>query len=220
MVDLIANDGDGSRVFHVTNPAAMIDVEIMGLSLTGGDVAGKGGGIYNTESFTVTGVVITGNIAFGDNGGGICSLGPLVVAGSTIAANSADSGGGIFSSHSGLTVATSTISGNLAVIAPGGGGITGFYSGMAVLSSTISGNLSVYDGGGILVFFGSTLDVMHSTIAENVADSDDNGFGVGGGIDAVAAFLPPTLDHTIVGNNVAGLVAMVPDDIEARGGAG
>lgn len=217
LVDLIANDGDGSRVFHVNKPAALIDVEIMGLTLTGGDVAGKGGGIYNAESLTVTGVVITGNIAFGDNGGGICSLGPLVVTGSTIAANSADSGGGIFSSHSGLAVAQSTISGNTAVLGPGGGGITGYYSGMSIQSSTISGNLSVSDGGGILVFVGSTLDVMHSTISSNVADSDDNLVGLGGGIAAFAAFLPPTLDHTIVGNNVAGLVAMAADDIASFG---
>ena len=38
---------------------------ISGLTLTGGDVAGNGGAIYNRETLTVTACTITGNHATG-----------------------------------------------------------------------------------------------------------------------------------------------------------
>jgi hypothetical protein len=232
--------GDGSRVFNIDDgDMGLIDVELLELSLTGGDVAGfgggirseeslsltdvtisensatlKGGGIFGYESLVVTDATISGNTATGDNGGGICSFGPLTVTDSTLEGNVAENGGGIFIEFGDLLVVSSTISGNTATLPPGGGGIIGFMCSMAVISSTISGNFANESGGGVLLFVGSTLEVMHSTIAENVADADDDGAGVGGGIAALVVG-PPTLGHTIVADNTAGLVAMVADDIAA-----
>ena len=55
------NNGDGSRVFSVGGG----NVSISGLTLTGGDMFGDGGGIYNTANLTVTNSTITGNVAYG-----------------------------------------------------------------------------------------------------------------------------------------------------------
>ena len=51
------NNGDGSRLFNIDdgNAAEEKSVAISGLTLTGGDVFGDGGGIRNAENLTVTG---------------------------------------------------------------------------------------------------------------------------------------------------------------------
>ena len=122
------NNGDGSRLFNIDdgNAAEEKTVAISGLTLTGGDVSGDGGGIRNAENLTVTGSTISGNVAHGtlviqgyygnyyyDHvGGGIWSSGSLTVTGSTVSGNTATgSGGGIYSTGN-LTVTNSAVSGN------------------------------------------------------------------------------------------------------------
>ena len=95
------NNGDGSRVFLIRdgNDGTFLDVNIWGLTLTGGDVE-DGGAIDNAENLTVIGSTISGNSA-GDDGGGIRhGYGNLTVSSSTISGNSAgDDGGGIQDLH-------------------------------------------------------------------------------------------------------------------------
>ena len=93
------NNGDGSRVFYVVDgiPGPTTDVSISGLTLTGGDLYGNGGAIFNEED--------------------------LLVQACTISNNSADSSGGIFNFRGNLTVTASRIRNNIVVANFAGGGI-------------------------------------------------------------------------------------------------
>jgi hypothetical protein len=94
---LAISGGGLSRIFNVDDSIAgpTINVEIVGLTLTGGTTADNGGAITSFENLTVTGAVITGNTAFIE-GGGIYhdGSGTLTVTGSTFTANSAGNMGG------------------------------------------------------------------------------------------------------------------------------
>ncbi len=201
------NNGDGSRIFNIDDGSGTkIDVEIIGLTLTGGDTGGSAGGgaIRSAENLTVTASTISGNSATGTggvavSGGGIFNYtGNLTINSSTISGNLATAhGGGIYSgSFASLTVTDSTISGNTAsVFGSGfdGGGIYCFYSDLTVSGSTISGN-SATRGGGIYSF-GNSITVTNSTISGNFANAH------GGGIARVSGSL--TLRHSTVTGNRA-----------------
>ncbi len=87
--------------------------------------------------------------------------------------------------------------------APKGGGL--FLSGLThtvIVNSTISWNRATDDGGGIYVALGAELELANTTIAFNVADSDNDVDGDGGGVWFSTKALV-TLRNTIVTNNVA-----------------
>ena len=69
------NTGDGFRVFNIDDGVNFdeIDVELVGLTLTGGDVSGDGGAIFSLENLTIISSTITGNSVTGTfaKGGGI-----------------------------------------------------------------------------------------------------------------------------------------------------
>ena len=149
---LITFDATGqNRVFSI-NPN--VSVALSGITVTGGSAKGSGGGIYNYGTLTVTGSIISGNSAEGDDskGGGIYNNGgTLTVTDSTISGNSVIgkyniNGGGIYNNNGTLTITNSTIFGNSA----GGGGGGGIYNDgtLTVTSSTILGNSAGYGGGG------------------------------------------------------------------------
>ena len=164
------DNGDGSRVFHIDDGVlgATIDVELRGLTITGGDVTGDGGAIRSEENLTVTNSTISDNAAV-NNGGGIWVNGAATISGSTISGNSTGDGvtgnplggdggdgGGIWAGST-LIITDSTITGN----ATGGGG------------SGIGDGGDGGDGGGI--WAGSTLSVTGSTITGNA--TGDGGIG-------------------------------------------
>ena len=132
------NNGDGSRLFNIDdgNAAEEKTVAISGLTLTGGDVSGDGGGIRNAENLTVTGSTISGNVAHGT----------LVIPGYYQNYYYDHVGGGIWSSGS-LTVTGSTVNGNTATGSGGGIHSTG---NLSVTNSAVNGNTTPRDGGGIL----------------------------------------------------------------------
>ncbi len=144
------------RVLNIDDGVSnLANVEISGLTLTGGVTGGDGGGIFNHENLSVIRSVIVGNQA--DDGGGIGNF------------------GGTFS------IVDSTISGNVATgISGGGGGIFNFADSLArystISNSTISGNSTTTRGGGINNFIG-TITIQFSTITENEAP-DFNGAGI------------------------------------------
>lgn len=174
--------GDGSRVLRIddNNSANLIDVELIRLTLTGGDVDGSGGGILNAENLTLIESTISDNAAsavsgfgsFVGVGGGIAhALGALLLDGSTISNNSAlgsGEGGGIYIVDTPLFRATNT---------------------------TVSGNFALDDGGGIFLDSITQADINHSTISSNEAASEGGGIAVR--LSALA------LNHSIVANNVA-----------------
>jgi hypothetical protein len=199
------DDGNGSRVFNIDNPddslETLIDVEIIGLTLTGGDVVDPinlegGGAIENFENLMVIDSVISGNSA--NSGGGIFSLGNLTLMGSTITGNSASSGsgGGIMEFGGTVTIVRSTIRDNTAL--GHGGGISHGDGQLAITESTISGNEAGGDGGG--VYLGKTFATLtSSTISGNTAGQR------GGGIFTFAAiqFLTSVIRHSTITNNSA-----------------
>ncbi|MEO1131390.1 MAG: right-handed parallel beta-helix repeat-containing protein [Cyanobacteria bacterium J06639_1] len=203
-----ANDGGG---FSVTGTVVLRNVDIENNS-----AAEDGGGI--NDSFATIDIdrsTIANNTAENGVGGGI--NGGSITRNSTIRDNVAGGqGGGIFTLSPGV-VLNSTISGNTSGASGGGlsigGGRAGFYT-VTIANSTISGNTAASGGGGIsvggstvvqtpdtnneepgvdytseVVTFAGTVIVSNSTIAANVADSDGDGVGRGGGVSNALFFV-------------------------------
>ena len=169
----------------------LIDVEISGLTLTGGTTTGNGGAIFiDRENVTLRDLLITGNQA--SSGGGIWANvfngSSVIVKDSAIVSNHATSQGG-------------------AIRASGGG-----TESLLITGTTISSNTANHDGGGVFVFSvsGFPTTIAHSTITGNTTDADDNGSGIGGGL-SVSLFPAVELDHTILAGNF-NTVTTVRDD--------
>jgi CSLREA domain-containing protein len=171
----------------------------------------EGGGIDNRGQFTLASSLVTGNSA-SDEGGGIHNRGlPFTevfgqITNSTVARNSAGSGGGIASVRAGrLTITKSTIAGNSANFAGGGifqvAGFRDARGEVTLRNSTVSGNSAVSDGGGIYNLgegaSGVTgrVTITNSTIARNSAI---NGGGIHQPFDAVVR-----LTNSLVAQNSA-----------------
>ncbi|MBR5415975.1 MAG: hypothetical protein IK105_08580 [Thermoguttaceae bacterium] len=152
----ITINADGrSRAFYVTGGSEANPVELIGLTVTGGN-ADLGGGIYN-------------------NGGA------LVITNSTISGNSAsESGGGIYSEGTGTDYAALTVTGSVIFGNTGygkGGGICGVFSTLTITGSTIAGNVVDYNilglGGGVYSNGSAeTVTITNSIIACNSATFD------------------------------------------------
>lgn len=159
------------QVFYVDPGAA---VTISQLSITQGmappSTSNVGGGVLNTGTLTLDGVVVSGNSA-GNVGGGLYNAGSMTVTNSTVSNNSAPSGdgGGIYNVGT-LIISSTSFSGNTA--GDVGGGITN-YSGTAnVSSSVLSGNSASFGGGAIAgANGGGTLTLTNSTLSGNTANT-------------------------------------------------
>ncbi|HKC23079.1 MAG TPA: choice-of-anchor Q domain-containing protein [Gaiellaceae bacterium] len=134
-------DSTGSdRVFDV---ASGVHARINDVSVTGGQVAGDGGGIRNRGTLALSQDAIVGDRAQGA-GGGIDDEGNSTIADSLIADNRATDGGGLRAGAS--LVQTTTITGNAA----GGPGATGHGGGidgaggvsLTLVSTTLTDNRS------------------------------------------------------------------------------
>lgn len=181
-------------------------VSIDGITVSGGNVPGSGGGgIYNAEgTVTVTNSTVSDNSA--TSGAGIYSAGDdstLTIENSTVSNNTvtgdgdAVGGGGIYNGEGTVTVTDSTVSGNSGGVAAGGifndnrGSLT-------VERSTVGGN-SADEGGGIVNFEGA-VTVTDSTVSGNSADE-------GGGIlsDAGDTGQTSIVNSTVSGNSASSL---------------
>jgi hypothetical protein len=174
--NLLTIDAAGqSRVFVIDDGTSNHrDIQLRGLTLTGGNVAGfkNGGGILNRENLTLTASTIRGNSTTFLGGSIWTTSGNLTVAESTISGNSASHGGGIFSGANGNPGTTT------------------------ILSSTISGNTASVSGGGVLNMQGLTV-VSHSTITRNTAPA-----GGGSGVSSYSnASTQTNIQSTIVAGN-------------------
>jgi CSLREA domain-containing protein len=170
--------GDGIRVFRIQDTTSFtpIEVELVGMDIRGGDVAGKGGAIYNFENLTITDCEIISNHA--ENGGGIhTEFGRLDIAGSRITGNTASGrGGGVCIYYGPGTVTDSIIEGNYAA-GNGGGIIT--YNPLTITRSTITGNNAGSNGGGVS---GRMLTIHESTITGNSATVGGGGIRANGSL--------------------------------------
>ncbi len=183
---------------------------IAGTTISTNTVTNRGGGIFNFRDgvVTITDSVIRNNTAFA--GGGVYSFdGPVDLNRVTVIENTAINGAGIFNDGL-MNIESSTIAGNAATISTSGGNGGGIYNFevLNVSRSSITGNTAQFDGGGIYTPSASatitnttiatntarnrggglyhenvgTITFVASTIAKNVADSDRNGTGGGGGV--------------------------------------
>ena len=191
--------GDGYRIFRIAG-AETVDVEISGLTLTGGDTpdAELGGAIRNLRNLTITSSTIARNSS-GARGGGIFNGGSVTVIASTIEGNSSASGGGI-SSFGNTTIKSSTLSGNTAT-GRGAGLYISLNQTATITGSTFSGNSAGTLGGGITNI--GTLNLASSTITNNVAGQSGGGISSFGASDVVNA------TSSIVAGNTGGNISTI-----------
>jgi uncharacterized repeat protein (TIGR01451 family) len=214
-------DGGGSGPVVTVDLAATVVVN--DLTITGGNSADRGGGIYNNGgTVTLNNSTVKGNAA-GAGGGvdsrfrGISFPGELTLNNTAVSDNRAAVGGGIYADGD-LTVNNSSVTGNSAtgyggggIYSPGGesftlnsstisgnsGDVGGGIATPAgtIENSTISGNSAIEYGGGIYKGFTGSLSIESSTISDNSAGLD------GGGI--WGAYIT-TFSDTIVAHQTAG----------------
>ncbi len=128
----------------------------------------SGRGLYNDGgAITVTSSLFYANITTSDGGAASNHTGGrLTIINSTLAGNSAQTGGALANYNSLVTITGSTISGNSTTY-DGGGAIYNSTGTIVVTGSTFSGN-SAHSAGGAIYNFG-TLSITNSTFYSNTA---------------------------------------------------
>jgi CSLREA domain-containing protein len=160
-----------------------------------------GGGIFSRGTVTLTHVVLSNNDSNCCGGlwnlEGTATLTDVIVSGND-ASDSNDSGG-VFNDGA-MTMTNVAITGNRAQVYGGlGAGNPG--ASLAATNVTISGNSALEEGGGIGVSFGNA-SFNNVTITGNIADSDNNGTGGGGGLfDNIDSEGTLTMKNSIIAGN-------------------
>jgi len=198
-------DADGAvtsaRVFEIDpdntdndSPGLILD----GVTVTGGDVSGDGGGILvaNHGSLTLLNSEVNGNEASSSGGGvAVPDQGSLVVESSEISNNvSGSDGGGLYNyAGDGSTsiVSNSIIADNES--GNGGGGVYTEYGQFELINTTLTRNLATGSDGGGLWHEGGSAYIVNSEISEN-----RNTGGSGGGITSDYTLL---MDNCVVRDN-------------------
>jgi uncharacterized repeat protein (TIGR01451 family)/CSLREA domain-containing protein len=193
----ITGAGSGSAI--VAGPAGWNDrifdvgllangtATVSGLTVSGGNVDGPGGGIRENGNFldlTLSDVALSGNTATGDGGGLFSSsLGSQVFTNVTATNNTAvGAGGGILTANASSTMMNLTLTDNEST-----GGTSGAAGGGAYISDqsatitglTATGNRATLYGG--LALFGGGGVLEDATISGNTADNIGGGLHVGDG---------------------------------------
>ncbi len=151
--DLTITDGKGSSDEGAGIRNNGTSVSLMRVTVSAntasGAASGKGGGIYNASSLTISQSTISGNTAEND-GGGIfnTAAGTATIQNSTISGNKADdAGGGIFNAGTGgvtnisySTIASNTADDNMTGAGTGGGGIKNDGGTVNIDSSIVADN--------------------------------------------------------------------------------
>lgn len=143
---------DGRELDRVFDVQAGVHLDLRGVTVQNGKVAGPGGGIRNAGTLELSRSVVAVNATTaGGFGGGIWSGGSgsqLTVTQSTVANNTADGGGGGLALNGPTRVSDTTLSDNRAN--GNGGGIYVFANTEAVFTGvTVAGDTAVKSGGGI-----------------------------------------------------------------------
>jgi len=173
-------DGGGRVQVMQVALGARLNLTRLGIANGNNLSTGKGGGIDNEGTLTVTNSTFSRNVAYSIGGGIVNGYEKtLTVTNSTFSGNGAGSGGGI-SNFGTVTITNSTFSGN---DREGDNFFTAFGGGiwsngtLIVTNSTFSGNGA--DFGGSIENEG-TLTVTSSTFSQNVAHSAGGGIANGG----------------------------------------
>ncbi len=169
-------------------PNVAANLTLTGLTITGGNAAGSGGGVYipynSNKTLTLNNCIITGNTAAGSGGGIYTSYAVLNqtsvtnnIANGTITTDGRQGwGGGLFVWDS-ATIANSTISGNHS--AGVGGGIYAYSP--TITDSLITGNSTTAgNGGGLHGFGGKRVATLTNSIVSNNRVNAANHYNGGG----------------------------------------
>jgi CSLREA domain-containing protein len=143
----VIDANDGYRVFSTL--AAEPGIQLVGLTIRGGNAQGDGGAVNNAGELTIRDSTLTGNFADDGEGGAIFTDGndgALALENVTVSANRADeSGGGISVEGGQHTIRNSTLTGNVADAdaaggATEGGGIFANVGGTSLRDTIVAGN--------------------------------------------------------------------------------
>ena len=214
----ISNNVTGSSGGAIDNAGTLtITDSTLSANASTDSANGLGGAIQNQagSTLTISGSTLNGNMAAA--GGAIENNAAATITNSTLDGNfAADSGGAIDNFGGTLTITGSTLSNNMAA---GSGGAIWTDVSLTIQSSTISGNSAGDFGGGIGMFDG-TVVIANSTIANNVADANDDSTGQGGGIDVGKRTGAGTLTttSTIYAGNTLGTTSPAANDITLTDG--
>jgi probable HAF family extracellular repeat protein len=205
---LAISGNNASTVFHIDSGTTVaisgVTIENGSNPFSGSDTSGRGGGILNEGSLTLTDTAFSGNSP-GSNGYGACIFNgyyqggaKLEVSDSTFSGNNngiADAGYGGCIWNSGIvTVRNSTFSD---FIAGGSGGVIWNNNALMVVNSTFSGN---YANGGGAIFNNGAVTVSNSTFAGNNAPAGGDIYN----IDATITLKNTLLANTSMGGNCFG----------------
>ncbi|MEW5939551.1 MAG: right-handed parallel beta-helix repeat-containing protein, partial [Chloroflexota bacterium] len=169
------------RVFHITGA---FTVNISGVTITGGNVNGEGGGLYNNGgTVNITNSAVSGNTTTagsGNDGAGLyTAIGTVNVTNSAISGNvSGDHGGGLYAAGSDtVNITDSVVTDNQA---GEGGGIWADFGTVNLTRSTVSGNrATASSGGGLLAFSNNTVTIVNSAFSQNTANNAGGGIQFG-----------------------------------------
>lgn len=197
--------------------SACTDLTLSGMTISGGNVSGNGGGVQSTgpngPSLLLDDILLSGNTASGLGGGlYLNNNSKLTIRNSTLSGNTALSGGGIcFFQNGSLMMDACTVSGNVSTRANGTGGAGLYFAGNAltnppagfvpgvllVRSSTFDHNQAATSGGGIqFETTTGTLQLQNCTLSDNTA-------ALGGGISLTAGTGSLLLQNVTVAGNTA-----------------
>ena len=161
--------------------------------ITGNSTTAGGGGIFNNNQLTLVNSEVSGNTA-GSIGGGIVNYSnrTITVTNSLIANNDGNQGGGVYSiGH--LIMNDSTVQGNTVEVI--GGGVL-IWGGTAVLDRvTITQNEAVQYGAGLLNN-GGTFTLTNSTVSANIAPDYVGVSNIGSSV--VGTILNSTIAYNVV----------------------
>jgi len=204
------------RILEVDGPGG--NLAASGLTITGGDAAEPGGGVFNNAgTLTLNFSAVTGNTTSADAGGILNLAGTAVLNASRVSGNTSESGGGIASgpgnpdspvTASSLTLNGSRVDHNTAA-EPGGAGGGIVNGGLAVIRGSSVDHNSASVGAGIGNH--GTMTIIGSQITGNTAPTDSSGTpGMGAGIVNADFGIPPTGGSgvlTITGSKITGNIA-------------
>ena len=185
-----------SRVFSINGGTETHPAVLKGLTITGGENYGEGGGIYVTGTAKLINCVITGNTntyfseSHGYGGGIYSSQGTLTLTGCVVSDNETSyNGGGLCNDGGTISLVSCTVTGNSARF---GAGVYNCGE-MSMVNCLVTGNFANNYGGGVYSLLDTAL-IVSCTIADNTA------FSSGGGIYQ-ASSEPLTIRNSIVVNN-------------------
>ncbi len=171
---LTVSANNASRVLTIDDgvDGTLRDVTLEGLTITGGETAGEGGGIVSRENLTLTGVVLTQNQAH-QAGGMKHEIGSLTLTDVDVLANETTQ------YYAGMKVATCPsvsffnvrVVDNVSFLGAGGGVQLEDIGTLVIEDSTISGN-SAQNIAGLWIYHGSLADpavIRRTTISGNYA---------------------------------------------------